>query len=47
MKSDGKIKEVEVHGIQKRYDTEKHYVFILKVVRQGIRDPSYIFRNYK
>lgn len=47
MKSDGKMKGVEVHGIQKRYDTEKHYVFILKVTRQGIRDPSYIFRTYK
>ncbi|XP_023349683.1 phosphatidylinositol 4-phosphate 3-kinase C2 domain-containing subunit alpha isoform X2 [Eurytemora carolleeae] len=47
LKSDGKIKEVVVHGIQKRYDTEKHYVFILKISRQGIKDPAYIFRTYK
>jgi len=47
MASDGKIKKVLVHGIQKRYDGEKYYVFILKVERQNITDPSYIFRTYK
>ena len=45
--TDGKITEVVVHGIQKRYDPEKHYVFILKLTRQGIKDPVYVFRTYK
>jgi len=47
MASDGKIKDVVVHGIQKRYDTEKHYLFILKLTRHGIKDPVYVFRTYK
>ena len=47
MGSEGRISAVEVHGIQKRYDQEKYYVFILKVVRQSEKVPTYIFRTYK
>ena len=47
MEADGRIQAVEVHGIQKRYDQEKYYVFILKVTRSGEKVPSYIFRTYK
>ena len=34
-------------GIQKRYDQEKYYVFILKVTRLREKVPTYIFRTYK
>merc|ERR1740123_2392899 len=44
---EGRIVAVQVHGIQKRYDQEKYYVFILKVVRQKEKVPTYIFRTYK
>jgi len=47
MAGEGRIQAVEVHGIQKRYDQEKYYVFILKVRRTGQKDPTYIFRTYK
>ena len=47
MAQEGRIQAVEVHGIQKRYDQEKYYVFILKVTRSGEKVPSYIFRTYK
>lgn len=47
MANEGRIQAVEVHGIQKRYDQEKYYVFILKVSRTGHKDPTYIFRTYK
>eukprot|EP00092_Neocalanus_flemingeri_P001614 GFUD01001721.1.p1 GENE.GFUD01001721.1~~GFUD01001721.1.p1 ORF type:complete len:1837 (+),score=416.06 GFUD01001721.1:479-5989(+) len=47
MTGEGRIQAVEVHGIQKRYDQEKYYVFILKVSRTGQKDPTYIFRTYK
>lgn len=47
MKVEGRIQAVEVHGIQKRYDQEKYYVFILKVTRQNEKVPTYIFRTYK
>lgn len=47
MQAEGRIQAVEVHGIQKRYDQEKYYVFILKVSRQNENVPNYIFRTYK
>ena len=47
MKMEGRVQAVEVHGIQKRYDQEKYYVFILKITRQNIKVPTYIFRTYK
>ena len=47
MGAEGRILAVEVHGIQKRYDQEKYYVFILKVTRQNENVPTYIFRTYK
>merc|ERR1719278_2407209 len=47
MKVEGRIQAEEVHGIQKRYDQEKYYVFILKVTRSGEKVPTYIFRTYK
>ena len=47
MADDGRITEVQVYGIQKRYTPEKHYVFILKVQRASSKIPEYIFRTYK
>merc|ERR1719220_2402788 len=44
---EGRIVAVQVHGIQKRYDQEKYYVFIMRVERATQKDPSYIFRTYK
>ncbi|KAK3611626.1 hypothetical protein CHS0354_018322 [Potamilus streckersoni] len=46
-RTDGKIKRVEVYGIQKRYQPEKHYVYILKIERENQKLPSYIFRLYE
>ena len=47
MIDDGRIVEVQVYGIQKRYSPEKHYVFILKIQRESSNVPEYIFRTYK
>jgi len=44
---EGRIVAVQVHGIQKRYDQEKYYVFIMKVDRAGQPASTYIFRTYK
>ena len=45
--TDGRIQAVEVNNIQKRYDQEKYYVFILKVERADEAAPTYISRTYK
>ena len=47
MSTDGRITQVKVHDIQKRYSPEKHYVFILSVTREAIKVPNYLFRTYK
>ena len=47
MKSEGRITDVVVYGIQKRYSPEKHYVFILKITRENVKAPTYVFRTYK
>ncbi|XP_052799554.1 phosphatidylinositol 4-phosphate 3-kinase C2 domain-containing subunit beta-like isoform X2 [Mya arenaria] len=44
--SDGRIRGVEVFGIQKRYQPEKHYIYTLKVERENQRVPTYIFRIF-
>ncbi|XP_053384190.1 phosphatidylinositol 4-phosphate 3-kinase C2 domain-containing subunit alpha-like isoform X3 [Mercenaria mercenaria] len=44
--TDGKIKYVEVFGIQKRYTPEKHYIYTLKIERENQRVPTYIFRIF-
>ena len=47
MTEEGRIAEVQVYGIQKRYTPEKHYLFILKIQRCSSKVPTYIFRTYK
>lgn len=44
--TDGKIKCVAVHGYQKRYQPEKHYIFILRVDRVNQKVPMYVFRHF-
>ena len=47
MAEEGRITEVQVYGLQKRYTPEKHYVFILKIQRDSSKVPIYLFRTYK
>ena len=47
MDQDSWLSSSQVHGIQKRYDQEKYYVFIMRVERANQPDPTYIFRTYK
>ena len=47
LESDGRITDVVVYSIQKRYTPEKHYVFILKITRESVKEPTYVFRTYK
>ncbi|RUS76688.1 hypothetical protein EGW08_015543 [Elysia chlorotica] len=47
MESDGKITSVELEGYQKRYTPDKHYIFILKVEREGQKVPTYVFRQFQ
>ncbi|XP_060064523.1 phosphatidylinositol 4-phosphate 3-kinase C2 domain-containing subunit beta-like, partial [Ylistrum balloti] len=44
--TDGKLEHVSLHSYQKRYEPEKHYIFIFKVLRENQKLPSYVFRHY-
>ncbi|KAF4532859.1 hypothetical protein B566_EDAN001462 [Ephemera danica] len=47
MQREGRIHHVSVHGVQKRYDPEKCYLYIIRVERETQPDPSYLFRSYR
>ncbi|XP_048779556.2 phosphatidylinositol 4-phosphate 3-kinase C2 domain-containing subunit alpha-like isoform X2 [Ostrea edulis] len=46
LNTDGKISSVAVHSYQKRYQPDKHYIFIFKVERVNQKVPMYIFRHF-
>jgi phosphatidylinositol-4-phosphate 3-kinase len=47
MQQEGKITDVSVHGVQKRYNPEKCYLYITTVRRANQTDPNYLFRSYR
>ncbi|XP_071809737.1 phosphatidylinositol 4-phosphate 3-kinase C2 domain-containing subunit beta-like isoform X3 [Asterias amurensis] len=46
MATDGKIASASLYGIQKRYENEKYYVYIVSILRENSTVPSFIFRRY-
>ncbi len=44
--TDGKIAGASLYGIQKRYENEKYYVYIVSILRENSTVPSFIFRRY-
>ena len=44
--SDGDIVSARCVDIQKRYVPDKHYIFVLNVVRKDNRGPKFVFRKY-
>jgi phosphatidylinositol-4-phosphate 3-kinase len=46
LQTDGRIKSIDMYGIQKRYSPDKHYVYIVRVEREAQRVASYILRRY-
>ncbi|XP_013196087.2 phosphatidylinositol 4-phosphate 3-kinase C2 domain-containing subunit alpha isoform X1 [Amyelois transitella] len=47
MAQEGRLVSVECLGFEKRYDPEKHYVYTLRIYRQGQTTPSVLYRSYK
>ncbi|CAB3363263.1 Hypothetical predicted protein [Cloeon dipterum] len=47
MQQEGKLTDVSVHGVQKRYNPEKCYLYITRVKRMNQTDPSFLFRSYR
>ncbi|XP_028163897.1 phosphatidylinositol 4-phosphate 3-kinase C2 domain-containing subunit alpha isoform X2 [Ostrinia furnacalis] len=47
MAQEGRLVSVECLGYEKRYDPEKHYVYALRIFRQGQTTPFVLYRSYK
>uniref|UniRef100_A0A2H1VGX9 SFRICE_000012 n=1 Tax=Spodoptera frugiperda TaxID=7108 RepID=A0A2H1VGX9_SPOFR len=47
MAQEGRLISVECLGYEKRYDPEKHYVYALRIFRQGQTTPFVLYRSYK
>ncbi|XP_047023656.1 phosphatidylinositol 4-phosphate 3-kinase C2 domain-containing subunit alpha [Helicoverpa zea] len=47
MAQEGRLVSVECLGYEKRYDPEKHYVYALRIYRQGQTTPFVLYRSYK
>ena len=45
--SDGEIVSVRCVDIQKRYVPDKHYIFVLNILRNDNKGPRFVFRKYE
>uniref|UniRef100_A0A8B9T2P7 Phosphatidylinositol 4-phosphate 3-kinase C2 domain-containing subunit alpha n=1 Tax=Anas platyrhynchos TaxID=8839 RepID=A0A8B9T2P7_ANAPL len=46
LKQDGRIKHVSVFTYQKRYNPDKHYIYVVRVLREGQAEPTFVFRTF-
>ncbi|NXS72403.1 P3C2A kinase, partial [Pandion haliaetus] len=46
LKQDGRIKQVSVFTYQKRYNPDKHYIYVVRVLREGQVEPMFVFRTF-
>ncbi|NXC65685.1 P3C2A kinase, partial [Anhinga anhinga] len=46
LKQDGRIKHVSVFTYQKRYNPDKHYIYVVRVLREGQVEPTFVFRTF-
>uniref|UniRef100_A0A452HTS7 Uncharacterized protein n=1 Tax=Gopherus agassizii TaxID=38772 RepID=A0A452HTS7_9SAUR len=46
LRQDGRIKEVCVFTYQKRYNPDKHYIYVVRVLREGQVEPTFVFRTF-
>ncbi|XP_060131966.1 phosphatidylinositol 4-phosphate 3-kinase C2 domain-containing subunit alpha [Zootoca vivipara] len=46
LKQDGRIKEVSVFTYHKRYNPDKYYIYVVRVLREGQCEPTFIFRTF-
>lgn len=44
--TDGRITKLDVIDFEKRYTPEKHYTYVIRIMRQNQKVPSYVFRHF-
>lgn len=45
--TDGLIDSARVVDFQKRYNPEKYYIYLVNICRDGVEEPSFVFRRFR
>ncbi|XP_051725873.1 phosphatidylinositol 4-phosphate 3-kinase C2 domain-containing subunit alpha [Ctenopharyngodon idella] len=46
IKQDGRIRDASVFSFQKRYNPDKHYTYVIRILREGQSEPQFVFRTF-
>ncbi|XP_072905493.1 phosphatidylinositol 4-phosphate 3-kinase C2 domain-containing subunit alpha isoform X1 [Hemitrygon akajei] len=46
LKQDGRIKGVTIYTYQKRYNPDKYYIYVVRILREGQIAPMFVFRTF-
>ncbi|XP_015239976.1 PREDICTED: phosphatidylinositol 4-phosphate 3-kinase C2 domain-containing subunit alpha [Cyprinodon variegatus] len=46
MKQDGRIIHASIFSFQKRYNPDKHYTYVVRIMREGQNEPQFVFRTF-
>ncbi|XP_056621944.1 phosphatidylinositol 4-phosphate 3-kinase C2 domain-containing subunit alpha [Triplophysa dalaica] len=46
IKQDGRIQDASIYSFQKRYNPDKHYTYVIRLLREGQSEPQFVFRTF-
>ncbi|XP_015193707.2 phosphatidylinositol 4-phosphate 3-kinase C2 domain-containing subunit alpha [Lepisosteus oculatus] len=46
LKQDGRVREASIFTFQKRYNPEKHYTYVVRVLREAQSEAQFVFRTF-
>ncbi|KAF3855194.1 hypothetical protein F7725_023249 [Dissostichus mawsoni] len=46
MKQEGRILHASIFSFQKRYNPDKHYTYVVRILREGQTEPNFLFRTF-
>ncbi|XP_077453608.1 phosphatidylinositol 4-phosphate 3-kinase C2 domain-containing subunit alpha [Stigmatopora argus] len=46
LKQDGRILHASIFSFQKRYNPDKHYTYVVRLLREGHNEPQFVFRTF-
>ncbi|XP_038560944.1 phosphatidylinositol 4-phosphate 3-kinase C2 domain-containing subunit alpha isoform X1 [Micropterus salmoides] len=46
LKQEGRIIHASIYSFQKRYNPDKHYTYVVRIMRDGQNEPQFVFRTF-
>uniref|UniRef100_A0A3P8UG92 Phosphatidylinositol 4-phosphate 3-kinase C2 domain-containing subunit alpha n=1 Tax=Cynoglossus semilaevis TaxID=244447 RepID=A0A3P8UG92_CYNSE len=46
LKQEGRIVHASIFSFQKRYNPDKHYTYVVRIMREGQNEPQFVFRTF-